>query len=380
MKEKVMLENNDFIGFLRIIPDPRVERCKKYSLESILFIALTGMLCGADSFIEIADVADANQEWLRKYIDLPSGIPSHDTICRVFSLIDKNKFCECFSAWTKSMRKEHSDDVIAIDGKSLCGAYGESLKGMAHMLHAWSVENGLCIAQQAVKDKSNEITALKPLLEMLDLKGCIVTVDAIHSHKKTAALISEKEGTYALPIKDNEKNFKEEIETLFADAFKNEFKGFDADHFKTLEKEHGRIEERNYWVLDATDLPSVKEWSNLKAVALCQRERTLKGKTTLEKVYYALSFDVDAKKFAKVARNHWQVENNLHWVLDVVFEEDKQKYKDKTMAQNLSCLRKIALNLLKKDSRKASLQAKRLRAACNITYREEILKNLFIMR
>lgn len=375
-----MSENNAFLEFLRIIPDPRVERCKKYSLESILFIALTGMLCGADSFIEIADVADANQEWLKKYIDLPSGIPSHDTICRVFSLIDKNKFCECFADWTQSIRKKQSDDVIAIDGKSLCGAYGESLRGMAHMLHAWSVENGLCIAQQAVRDKSNEITALKPLLEMLDLKGCIVTADAIHSHKKTAALISEKEGAYALPIKDNEKNFKEEIETLFTDAFKNDFKGFDADHFKTLEKEHGRIEERNYWVLDAADLPSAKEWSNLKSVALCQRERTFKGKTTLEKVYYALSFDVDAKKFAKVARNHWQVENNLHWVLDVVFEEDKQKYKDKTMAQNFSCLRKIVLNLLKQDSRKASLQAKRLRAACNISYREEVLKNLFIMR
>lgn len=375
-----MSKDNAIMGLLKIIPDPRVERCKKYSLDSILFIALTGMLCGADSFIEIADVADANQEWLKKYVDLPNGIPSHDTICRVFSLIDKNKFCECFAAWTQLLRKEQSDDVIAIDGKSLCGAYGESLKGMAHMLHAWSVENGLCIAQQAVRDKSNEVTALKPLLEMLDLKGCIVTADAIHSHKKTAALIANKEGDYALPIKDNEKNFKEEIETLFVDAFKNEFKGFDADHFETLEKEHGRIEERNYWVLDATDLPSAKEWSNLKAVGLCQRERTLKGKTTLEKIYYAMSFDVDAKKFAKVARNHWQVENNLHWVLDVVFEEDKQKYKDKTMAQNLSCLRKIVFNLLKENSRKASVQAKRLRAACNIAYREEVLKNLFIMR
>jgi predicted transposase YbfD/YdcC len=373
-------ESNVIIGFLKIIPDPRVNRCKKYSLESILFIALTGMLCGADSFIEIVDIADANFEWLKKYIDLPNGIPSHDTICRVFSLIDKNKFCECFAAWTKSLQKQVCNDVIAIDGKSLCGAYGESLKGMAHMLHAWSVENGLCIAQQAVRDKSNEITALKPLIEMLDLKGCIVTVDAIHSHKKTAALISEKEGDYALPIKDNEKNFKEEIETLFIGAFKNGFKGFDGDHFKTLEKEHGRIEERNYWVLDAEDLPIAKEWDNLRAVGLCRRERTLKGKTTIEEVYYAMSFETDAKKFAKVARNHWQVENNLHWVLDIVFQEDKQKYKDKTMAQNLSCLRKIVLNLLKKDSRKSSLQAKRLRAACNTAYREEILKNLFIMR
>lgn len=132
------------MGFLKIVPDLRIERCKKYSLESILFIALTGMLCGADSFIEIVDVADANLEWLKKYVDLPHEIPAHDTICRVFSLIDKNKFCECFSAWTQSMQKHSSSDLIAIDGKSLCGAYGESLKGMAHMLHAWNVENGLC--------------------------------------------------------------------------------------------------------------------------------------------------------------------------------------------------------------------------------------------
>ena len=368
------------MGFLKIVPDPRVERCKKYSLESILFIALTGMLCGADSFIEIVDVADANSEWLKKYIDLSHGIPSHDTMSRVFSLIDKNKFCECFSAWTQSLQKHIPNDIIAIDGKSLCGSYGGSLKGMAHMLHAWSIENGLCIAQQAVRDKSNEITALKPLLEMLDLKGCIVTTDAIHSHKKTALLISEKGGDYALPIKDNEKDFKEEIETLFTDAFKNDFKGYDADYFETLEKEHGRIEERNYWVLDAVDLPQVKEWSNLKSVGLCQRKRTIQGKTTIERVFYAMSFEVDAKKFAKVSRNHWQVENNLHWVLDVVFAEDKQKYKDKTMAQNLSCLRKMVLNILKKDPRKASLQAKRLRAACNVTYRDDLLKNLFIMR
>lgn len=373
-------EESDMMGFLKIIPDPRVERCKKYNLESLLFIALTGMLCGADSFIEIIDIADANIEWLKKYINLPYGIPSHDTICRIFSLIDKNKFCECFASWTQSLQNRQPNDVIAIDGKSLCGAYGESLKGIAHMLHAWSTENGLCIAQQPVRDKSNEITALKPLLEKLDLKGCIVTVDAIHAHKKTAAMISEKGGDYALPIKDNEKNFKEEIETLFTDAFKNEFKGFDGDHYKTIEKGHGRIEERNYWVLDASELISVKEWTHLKSVGLCQRERNTKGKTTIERIYYAMSFEIDAKKFEKVIRNHWQVENNLHWVLDIVFQEDKQKYKDKTMAQNLSSLRKVVLNLLKKDTRKSSMQAKRLRAACSATYREELLKNLLIMR
>lgn len=363
------------VGVLRIIPDPRVERCKKHPLESVLFITLVGRLCGADSFSEIEEVAEANREWIEGYVPLPNGIPSHDTLCRVFSLIDKDKFCEFFADWTRRLLKGQADKVIAIDGKSLCGSLGSGLKGMAHMLHAWSVENGLCIGQQAVKDKSNEITAMRPLLELLDLKGCTVTADAIHSHKETAALIVEKGGDYVLPIKDNQKDFKEEIECLFNDAFKCGFQGIDADEYETLEKEHGRIEHRKYWMLEAEELPSAKKWAGLKTVGMCQRERTLKGKTTNELVFFASSLELNAKTFAMTARSHWLVENGLHWILDVSFKEDKMRYRNKVMAQNLSCLRKMVLNILKKDPRKTSLRTKRLRAACDKTYREELLNN-----
>lgn len=376
-------EKYDVIEFLRTIPDSRLDRCKKYSLESVLFTALVGMLCGADSAREVVDFGDANEEWIRKYIELPNGIPSHDTITRVFSLIDKNAFCEMFTKWTQSLQKRAEIEekkgmenrVIAIDGKTLCGAIGSSLKGMAHMLHAWSVENGLCIGQQAVKDKSNEITAMEPLLKMLNLRGSIVTADAIHSHKGTARAIVEQGGDYVLPIKDNEKNFKEEIDALVQDAIKNDFRGIDSDEYETLEKGHGRIEYRKFWMIDAEELPSAKEWLGLKSVGFCIRERTLKGKTTKEEVFFATSLELDAKLFSKVVQNHWQVENKLHWVVDVVFREDKQRYRDKTMAQNLSCLRKIAFNILKGDSRKSSLKSKRLRAASNLSYREELLKN-----
>jgi len=373
-------ENYEVLKFLWTIPDPRVDRCKKHSLESILFISLVGMLCGADSSREIVEFADGNRNWIENYVELAEGIPSHDTITRVFSLVDKNIFCEMFTKWTQSLQKrteeqQKENKVIAIDGKTLCGSLGSDLKGMAHMLHAWSVENGLCIGQQAVKDKSNEITAMLPLLKMLDLKGCIVTADAIHSHKSTAETIVEQGGDYALPIKDNEKNFKEEIETLFQDAFKNDFRGVDADEYETLEKGHGRIEYRKYWIIDAEELPSAKEWKGLKSVGFCIRERKLKGKTTKEEVFFATSLEIDAKLFSNAIRNHWQVENKLHWVVDVTFREDKQRYRDKTMAQNFSCLRKIAFNILKKDSRNSSLKSKRLRAASNISYREEILKN-----
>ena len=243
-------ENYELLEFLSTIPDPRVDRCKKYSLESILFISLVGMLCGADSAYEIVEFADGNENWIRNYVELTEGIPSHDTISRVFSLIDKNAFCTMFTKWTQSMQKrtegekQKENKVIAIDGKTLCGSLGNDLKGMAHMLHAWSVENGLCLGQQAVKDKSNEITAMGPLLKMLDLKGCIVTADAIHSHRGTAKTIVEQGGDYVLPIKDNQKIFKEEIETLFKDAFKNNFQGVDADEHETLEKGHGRVEYR----------------------------------------------------------------------------------------------------------------------------------------
>ena len=374
-------KNYEVLKFLSIIPDSRVDRCKKYSLESILFTALVGMLCGADSAREIVEFGDANEDWIKKYVELPNGIPSHDTVNRVFSLINKNVFCEMFTSWTQSLQiktgseEKKENKVIAIDGKTLCGAIGSSLKGMAHMLHAWSVENGLCIGQQAVKDKSNEITAMQPLLKMLDLKGCIITADAIHSHKGTARAIVEQGGDYVLPIKDNEKNFKEEIDTLFQDAFKNDFRGVDADEYESLEKGHGRIEYRKYWMIDAEELPSAKEWSGLKSVGFCIRERTVKGKTTKEEVFFATSLELDAKLFSRVVQDHWQVENKLHWVVDVTFREDKQRYRDKTMAQNLSCLRKIAFNILKKDSRKSSFKSKRLRAASNIAYREDILKN-----
>ena len=181
-------ENYEVLKFLGEIPDPRIDRCKKHSLESILFISLVGMLCGADSVREIVEFADGNEDWIRNYVGFEEGIPSHDTISRVFSLIDKNVFCMMFTKWTQSLQKiteekQKENKVIAIDGKTLCGSLGSDLKGMAHMLHAWSVENGLCLGQQAVKDKSNEITAMLPLLKLLDLKGCIVTADAIHSHK-----------------------------------------------------------------------------------------------------------------------------------------------------------------------------------------------------
>lgn len=374
-------QNYEVLEFLSTIPEPRIERCKKYSLESILFISLVGMLCGADSAHEIVDFADGNENWIRNYVELPHGIPSHDTISRVFSLIDKNVFCRMFTDWTQFLQKrteegkQKGNKVIAIDGKTLCGSVGNDLKGMAHMLHAWSVENGLCLGQQAVKDKSNEITAMLPLLKMLDLKGCIVTADAIHSHKATARAIIEQGGDYVLPIKNNEKIFKEEIETLFQDAFKKGFRGIDADEYETLGKEHGRIEYRKYWMIDGEELLSAKEWMGLKSVGFCIRERTVKGKTTKEEAFFATSLELDARLFSRVVQDHWQVENKLHWVVDVTFREDKQRYKDKTMAQNLSCLRKIVFNILKKDSRKTSLKSKRLRAASNLTYREEMLKN-----
>ena len=374
-------KNYEVLEFLRTIPDPRIDRCKKYSLESILFISLVAMLCGADSAHEIVDFADGNEKWIKNYVELLDGIPSHDTISRVFSLIDKNVFCKMFTEWTQCLQKriggeeKKANQVIAIDGKTLCGSLGNDLKGMAHMLHAWSVSNGLCLGQQAVKDKSNEITAMLPLLRILDLKGCIVTADAIHSHKGTARAIIEQGGDYVLPIKNNEKIFKEEITTLFDDAFKSDFRGIDADEYETLGKGHGRIEYRKYWMIDAEDLPAAKEWMGLKSVGFCIRERTIKGKTTKEEAYFATSLELNAKLFSGVVQDHWQVENKLHWVVDVAFREDKQRYKDKTMAQNLSCLRKIAFNILKKDSHKRSLKSKRLRAASSLAYREKILKN-----
>lgn len=366
------------LEYIEEIPDPRNQSSLnfKHHLSSVIFTAFICSLCGANDWAEIETMGKAMQEWIVKFVPLPNGIPSHDTFGRIFGLIDPKAFNNFLIKWMESVREVFSKDVISFDGKTLRGSAekGIGLHGV-HILNAWSKENGVCIGQMKVDDKSNEITAIPLLVELLDLKNCIVTSDALNTQKENAAKIKEAGADYVLPVKENHSGLLDDIRLFFDDAIKNDFRGIDADHFETLDKDHGRIEKRVYHVIDGEDLPDKTLWAGLKSLGMVIRERTSAGKTTREICYYINSIEIDAKLFEYSVRGHWGVENGLHWRLDVVFREDANRYRNRIGAQNLSVLRKITMGILIKDkSQKHGTSSKRLAAAVDQNYREKLLK------
>jgi predicted transposase YbfD/YdcC len=362
------------------VPDPRGPSCNfKHPLTTILFTAVVAALCGADDWIEIEAVGNALRTWLGQYVDIKEGIPSHYTFERVFSAISAEKMEEVLIEVMGILRVKKGDDIVSFDGKSMRGT-SDLKKGVKaiHLLNAWSSENGVCIGHRKVDDKSNEITAMPELMDLPDLKGTIITADALNTQTAIAAKAIEKGADYALPVKGNHAGLKEEIELSFKDAIANDFRGVDADHYETVEKSRGRVEKRSYYVIDGEELPSAKYWAGLKSLGMVIRERTVDNKTTIEVTYYILSFEINARLFAKSARGHWGIENPLHWSLDVIFREDKLRYRDRVGARNLAAVRKIVLGALAKDKTlKCGKAAKRLVAATSEEYREKVLKNIF---
>lgn len=368
-------KTNRVILVLQDVEDPRKPSCNfHHSLVSIIFISLIGVLCGAKDWEEIIQSAHGIIDWLNQYVDLTAGIPSSKTLKRVMSMIP-----------TKSLDKLLKNiksvigDIIAIDGKTLRGSRGWD-KGdrPLHLLHAWSTELGVCLGQVPVDEKSNEIIAFPDLIESLELKGTIVTTDALNTQKNIAAAIFSKGADYVLPVKENHKDLYDDIELLFQDADKKEFKGIDGAEARTLEKSSGRLEERYYELIDICDLPAAKEWSGSSSIGRVTRKRTKGDKTSVEVCFYITTLDLDIEKFAKSVRKHWGVENGLHLALDVIFDEDKHRYQDRIGAANLSLLRKVALGILTKDSSlKCGRPAKQMRAATSSAYRDHLIKNCF---
>jgi predicted transposase YbfD/YdcC len=367
------------IQILEKIPEPRKPSCNfQYSLTSIVFIVIVTTLCGADDWPVIADVAESMKPWIAQFVDLSSGTPSAHTIERVFSLISPERMEKIFIE-IMGILKEKKERVVCFDGKTLRGtADANAGKQAIHLLNAWSVENGICIGHRKVDDKSNEITAIPELMDLLDLKGTIITADALNTQKTVAKKAIELGADYLLPVKGNHKGLLEDIELLFQDAQKEEFKGVDADQYETLEKSRSRVEKRVYYSIDAEDLPDKAKWAGIKSLGMVTRERTVKEKTSIEVIYYISSCEVDAQLLAKCAREHWQVENGLHWSLDIILREDKLRYRHEVGARNLSAIRKVVLGALSKDkTRKCGRIGKRVVAASDPLFREEILKNLF---
>lgn len=367
------------ILILSEVEDPRKPSCNfRYSLVSIIFISLIGVLCGAKDWEEIAQAAFGMIEWIRGYVDISTGIPSSKTLKRVMSLIPEKTLNRLLSD-IKSSVGNLVGGTVAIDGKTLRGSRGWNENDRPlHLLHAWHTELGICLGQISVDEKSNEITAFPELVGSLELKGTVVTTDALNTQKKNVEAIVRSEADYSLPVKENHRELYNDIYLLFQDADNREFRGIDAVTKSSLEKSAGRVEERIYELLDAEDLPALREWAGCSSVGRVTRKRTKKGKTSVEVCFYITSLGLDVERFARSTRNHWGVENGLHLALDVIFEEDKHRYQDRVGAANLSLLRKVALSMLTKDKTlKCGRPAKQMRAATSSAYRDHLLKNCF---
>jgi predicted transposase YbfD/YdcC len=373
MSESVVLSLFDS---LCQVPDPRMERTKLHQLVDVLVIAVCATICAAETWEEIEEFGRAKESWFKKFLTLPNGIPSHDTFRRVFLLINPKKFQEAFLVWVRGMAQMTEGEVVAIDGKQARGARTPDGKEGLRMISAWACEQRLVLGQLKTEEKSNEITAIPLLLELLELRGCIVTIDAMGCQTEIAAQIIKQEADYVLSLKGNQGNLHEEVEEYFAWAEKINFKDLEYDYCATLEKDHGRIEGRRCWVTEDTDWFTEKAaWAGLRSFIMVEAEREVLGQAaTRECRYFISSLPADAKQALRAVRGHWQVENSLHWVLDVAFREDACRTRLGHAPENLATLRHIAVNLLKQErSCKLGIKSKRLKAGWDESYMLKVL-------
>jgi len=370
------------------VSDPRQSWKVLHPLPEVLFIAVLAIISGAEDFIEINDYASTKRKWLKSFLVLPGGIPSHDTFNRVLCAIDPNEFEQCFVSWISDYLgqlpiQEEDRDIIPIDGKTICNS-GDQRKGnkAIHMVSALSVKSGLILGQRKCNEKSNEITAIPLLLKMLDIAGCIITIDAMGCQKNIAHQIHEKGADYVLALKGNQGNLAKEVEELFQKTDKPEFAHYIHDQDIEHDKGHGRIEERHCKTINNLQwLYETQSWTNLKSIAKVTATVVRNGVETHETRYYISSLEGNAKQMNRTIRKHWAIENSLHWVLDVTFNEDNCRVRSGNGAENLSIMRRVALNTIKNDkTAKASLKNKRKRAGWDDNYALIILAQMIVNR
>ncbi len=357
------------------IDDPRIEGRVAHSLGNIFFITICAVICGSDSWAAIAEYAKAKQSWFEQYLDLPNGTPSHDTLGTLFARIDPELFQECFSNWVQSVVSLAIGEVIAIDGKCLRRSYDKrDNKSAIHMVSAWAQGNRMVLGQVKVNEKSNEITALPKLLEMIDIAGAIVTADAMHTQTKTASLIIDKGADYVLALKGNQSTLHDDVVLFFDQLPANYEKNL--YYNESIDSGHGRVEIREVWVCNDIEwLTKEHDFPHLASIIKIRAKRYLNGRWSEEIRYYISSIkSADAAKMERSIREHWSVENELHWVLDVVFSEDDCRVRMGHAAENLSTFRRIALNLLKADkTKKVGIKIKRQIAGWDEKYLLQLL-------
>ncbi len=361
------------------LEDPRIERCKRHQLLDIIAIALCAVICGADSWVHVELFGKSKEQWLRTFLELPNGIPSHDTFGDVFARLDPDRFQECFMEWSQGVASLLPGEVVAIDGKTVRRSYDTHAGRRAiHLVSAWASANTLTLGQVKTEEKSNEITAIPRLLELLELKGCIVTIDAMGCQKEIAQGILDRGADYLLAVKENQGRLYEDVRDLFQGAQEFGFAGVPYDYATTLDKGHGRVERRECWVIDdplSLDyLSTGQDWPGLRSVVQVVGRRDTGEKTTVQPRYYISSLGLPAQKLLTAVRDHWRIENSLHWSLDVTFGEDQCRVGKDHGPQNLATLRQISHNLLQRETTlKAGIQGKRLQAGWQEDYLLKVL-------